>query len=202
MPALVHRRPTRVLLMPTDHLSAVDVAAFIDRTMPSPARERAETHLADCAQCREEVAACARLVATTPPKRRAVPWTWLGVAAAAAIAFVVVARPRADTEERGEPVAPGHPTSTPALVMPSDAIVRRSDLRFMWRSDGAGTTYRVIVVDVNGAPTWTSDMSDTTTVVSASTRLDAGKRYFWRVEALHSDGTVAKSQMLSFTIAP
>ena len=188
-------------MMPADHLSAADVAAFIDRTMPSAAREHAETHMANCASCREELAACMRLASTVPVKQRTIPWTWLGAAAAAAIVFVVIARPRVDPRERGEPVERGHPVSKPQLMVPSDAVVRRPDLRFTWRSDGAGTTYRVIVDDVNGAPIWNTDVPDTTATVPTSTRLTPGARYFWRVEALHPDGSVAKSQTLSFTIA-
>ena len=157
--------------------------------------------MATCASCREELAACMRLASTVPVKRRSIPWTWLGTAAAAAIVLVVIARPRVDPRERGEPVERGHLVGKPELMVPSDVVVRRPDLRFMWRSDGAGTTYRVIVDDVNGAPVWNADVPDTTTTVPMSMQLIPGARYYWRVEALHPDGSIAKSQMLSFTIA-
>jgi len=188
-------------MMPGDHLSAVDVAAFIDRTMSPAARERAERHMAGCESCREELAASARLASTVPPQRRGTPWAWIGVAAAAAV-VILVARPQVERRERGDPIERGHPVTTPVQVMPADLLVRRPDLRFVWRSDGTGTTYRVIVIDANGAPTWTTDLADTTVRIPASTKLSAGMKYFWRVEALHPDGGVTKSEMLSFTIAP
>src|SRR5215813_4969378 len=81
--------------MTGEHLSAADLARYIDRTLSDIARHRTERHLSDCAQCREELAACAPIARSLPVRRRT-RWlvSGLGVVAAAVVAISVAPHPK------------------------------------------------------------------------------------------------------------
>jgi ElaB/YqjD/DUF883 family membrane-anchored ribosome-binding protein len=205
MRLLYMRRMRRARMSANAHLSSGDVAAIVDRSISRDARERAERHLSSCQQCRDELVECTRLANTAPTGRvRRVPWAWVGVAAAAGI-IAVATLPRAtggirhDASQRG-----GEPHATRILTFAPTglAIVSQRDLRFVWQRDGVNTNYRITVVDANGTNMWRTDVSDTSVAPPARLRLAPGARYFWRVEALHVDGSVSQSLMTSFRIAP
>ena len=66
MAHLILLRSARELGVSTGpHLSVDDVAGLIDGTLAAHERERAERHLATCDECREELAACTRVVASS-----------------------------------------------------------------------------------------------------------------------------------------
>jgi hypothetical protein len=187
--------------MPAPHLTATEIASFIDGTLFGDDRQRAERHLAACARCREELAACARIASGAPASRpsRASSWRWVGLAAAAGLVGIVLTAPRwraprSISEERA-PVS----ASAIAVVSPTRGALRRSDLRFVWRSTGS-VSYRVLVTDASGGLVWRTDVSDTSVVIPADT-LKTGVSYFWRVEALLSDGREVESTLHSFTVA-
>jgi hypothetical protein len=119
--------------------------------------------------------------------------------------IAVVLRPtgnrieRASTRERTSVAARARIVS----VFPApDAVVSRSDLRFVWHRDDRSSGYRVIITDTAGAPVWREDTADTSSSAPLTLRLHAGARYFWRVETLHMDGSVAQSVETPFRIRP
>jgi hypothetical protein len=195
-----HRRFGRLLLMPAPHLTATEIASFIDGTLFGGDRHRAEQHLAACARCREELAACARIANEAPASRpsRALSWRWVGLATAAGLVGVVLTAPRWRAPRNiSEERAPAS-ASAIAVVAPPRGTLRRSDLRFVWRSTGS-VSYRVSVTDASGGLVWRQDVRDTSFVPPADT-LKPGVSYFWRVEALLSDGRVVESTLHSFTV--
>src|SRR5689334_7111884 len=97
MRALHIHRPDGPGVIPTNHLSAADVAAFIDRAVSPGSRERIEAHLAECARCRDELVACARLNANAPAGRR---WSAMYAATGVLAAGVIVAAVLRPTLER------------------------------------------------------------------------------------------------------
>jgi hypothetical protein len=202
MRLLVMPRLTLHVVTPDRHLSAADVAAFIDRSLPLEVRADAEVHLSGCDRCREELASCARLAGNAPaaPTRRAT-WRLAGLAAAAVIVAIVL-RPTTRLD-RGAPAerASINAGARMTIVFPT-GVVARSELRFVWRHDDRSSGYRVILTDSAGAPTWTEDVVDTSAAPPASVRLKPGARYFWRVEALHADGSATKSDVTPFRIRP
>jgi hypothetical protein len=185
------------------HLSAADIAAFIDHSLPLDARADAEIHLSGCDRCREELASCARLTGNAPlAQRRRVTWPMAGLAAAAVIVAIVL-RPTAARIDRGASVerASVGAGSRMTIVSPS-GLVTRADLHFVWRRDDQSSGYRVILTDSIGAPAWTDDVVDTSAAPPVTVRLKSGSLYFWRVESLHADGSATQSDATPFRIRP
>lgn len=191
-------------MMPTQHLSATEIAAFIDSTLSPEARAAAELHLSGCDKCREELASCLRLASTAPSRASSrLPWPMLG-AIAAAVVIVAVLRPG---QPRATPDVSRERATSPATSLPaagsSERTVTRQAVRLAWQRDAAAVGYRVIVTDSAGAPVWRSDdLTDTAVAPPPSVRLEPGARYFWRVDALHADGSTAQSTTAGFRITP
>jgi anti-sigma factor RsiW len=206
MRQLVLRRPGRALVMPVQHLSATEIAAFIDSTLSPEARAAAEFHLSDCPRCREELASCLRLARTAPSRSRPrVSWPLVG-SIAAAILIVAVLRPitrngvPSPARERATTLTPSGALS---LSPAGDATIARRDLQLVWRRDLEAVGYRIVITDSAGAPAWNSaDVTDTSVVPPTTAPLNPGARYFWRVDVLHADGSTAQSATRGFRIAP
>lgn len=191
--------------MPVQHLSATEIAGFIDSTLTPEARAAAELHLSGCPQCREELASCLRLASTAPSRSSTrVPWPLLGTIAAA-IVVVVVLRPG---QQRPNPDVSRERTTSPAassraVGSPTDRTVDRQAVRFAWQRDPAAIGYHVVVTDSAGAPVWRSDdLTDTSIAPPSGVQLNPGARYFWRVDALHADGSSRQIAFTGFRISP
>jgi len=195
------RRSGRLLLMPVPHLTATEIASFIDRTLSIDARERADIHLATCAECREELAACARIAtgAPTPRVSRLSSWRWVGVAAAAGIVGIILTAPRWRGNQRiaEERAVVSAAAITP--VSPSPGATLNPNFRFVWH-DAGSVSYRLLVSDASGGLVWSRDVADTS-VAPPTNMLKSGQHYFWHVEALLSDGRVLRSPLLAFTLS-
>src|SRR5678815_1506721 len=209
MRSLAFHRYRDWTVMEQNHLSAAEMAGFIDHTLGDEVRARAAEHLATCERCRDEVAACARLAASAPVKR-SMPVVWRAVAGMAAVVMVAVALrstwnlgsplvgERNVAAERSSPM-----TSRVRLVFPTDSVsIARSDLHFVWRRDVRATGYSLTVDDSSGTQIWTREVSDTSFTLPDSARLAPSKTYLWHVDALHVDGSTAQSGPSAFRIAP
>jgi hypothetical protein len=93
---------------------AESLAAYWDRSMPAPDRERFETHLADCARCQMQLAAIARAdeSAREASAEAEIPWyrRWgfaipALTAAAAIVVFVAIRKPASEPSQSAEVVA-------------------------------------------------------------------------------------------------
>lgn len=69
---------------PDGHPSDVEIAAYLDHGLPPAERSRLESHLADCATCRQHVIDSRSLVRRVRRPQRMLAWG--GIAAAAAVA--------------------------------------------------------------------------------------------------------------------
>ena len=201
--------------MPSEHLSASEIAGYLDGDLPAGDRRTAEAHLDACTSCRAELAAVGRLAhewdaapaaaaraAAADPQRPRPHRRWpraatLGVLAAG-LAGVLVARRAPDPA--GQPSSEGvaavergtsQPTPAPApsgeieVVAPTDTIAAAS-ARFTWRPARADV-YRLTLSADDGAPLWTGETTDTTLALPADVPLRAGARYFWHVDGI-ADG--------------
>jgi hypothetical protein len=194
-------------VMEQNHLSAAEIAGFIDRTLENDVRALAVEHLATCERCRDEVAACARLAASAPVKRT-VPVVWRAVAAM--VAVVVLAVALRSTWDQGligaRRVTAERATSTVSrvrVVFPTDTVpIARSRLRFVWRRDLQATGYSLAVDDASGDVIWSGEINDTTFTLPDSARLAPSGLYYWHVDALHVDGSSAQSGATAFRVAP
>ena len=195
--------------MEQNHLSAAEIAAFIDRSLEGEVRVRAVEHLATCERCRDEVATCARLAASAPATTR-IPVALraaAGIAAALVLAVAVrsswhgetpVSGARTATVERSAPII-GRITT----VFPTDSVtITRSQLRFVWRQDEDANVYRFVVTDANGRVVWRRDITDTAFALPDTVRLTRSALYYWHVDAPHADGSSAQSSGIAFRVAP
>ncbi len=192
-----------------DHLSASQLAGYLDRDLRAPERRVIEEHLDGCAECRAEVTALVRMGlpgTLAPPKARSRPLAvlaWL-VPLAAGLGVFMVSRPArrldpglterpstgpAESVSRLRPIAPG-----PGATVAGTAVV------FSWHGHGADT-YRVVVMTEAGEPVWSEETSDTVVPLPASVHLARGAAYFWRVESI-ADGVTATSAVQRLIVAP
>ena len=185
------------------HLTAEDVAAFLDRRLTTTERLGIEEHLAGCSQCRGEVAAVRRLVSANPTRRSlTLP---LSLAAAAAVAFLLFTVARPGPEGRADPLRT--PASLPAgaseritALRPAEGdtiAVARAVLE--WASIGGEPTYRLTVTDATGQPVWTRTTADTSLTLPR-TILESRRTYFWYVDALRANGRAASTGVRRFTV--
>ena len=183
------------------HLDAAEVAGYLSGSLAPEARSRAEAHLADCEECAAELVAVARLQG--PPGRAR--WTgWVGLAAAAAIAAVVLA-PRL-TREPGPAVPPLRGDSIPAaalgLVAPADGAELREPPVLVWRPVAGAATYRIVVSRADGDSVWSVTIRDTTASPPAAVLPASSEPYYWYVDALLADGRSVGGAPQSFRVAP
>ncbi len=204
MRALHIHRPDGPSEFSTDHLSVADVAAYIDGAVSPASRDHVEAHLAECARCRDELVACARLNANAPVARR---WSPMYAAAGVIAAGVIVAailRPALE-HPRGEASrerAAGPAVQQFEIASPRDgAEVSRDAVRLAWHPDPDAAAYRVVVTTVTGAPVWRIETRDTTVVTPADRTSVAGAEYFWHVDVARLDGTTRSSRTSSFRVA-
>ena len=198
----IHRSdgPTEIA---TGHLSAADVAAYIDRAASPTSRERIEMHLAECARCRDELVACARLNANAPAGRR---WSAVYAAAgvlAAGVILAAVIRPAGERPLGEESRQRSAATAVHQLEIaaPLDgAAVPRAAVRLAWHPDPDAAAYIVVVTTVTGAPVWTKETPETTVVTPRDRTSVAGAEYFWHVEVARLDGTTRTSRTSSFRV--
>lgn len=186
---------------PMGHLESSEVAAYLDCALPVEKRERVEAHLADCAECRREIIDVSRLRSST--RRRSRWLVFAPAAAAAAIVILLLAR-------SGEPLPGGGPIlrdggsgsrSSVVLVEPAeDRPVRGHPITFIWRSAGAGVSYRLTLTSDRGDVVWSANGSDTTAQLPPAVALQTGSQYHWYVDGLLPDGTSIASSVNQFTL--
>lgn len=185
------------------HLSAGDVAAFLDRRLTTDERHGIEEHLAHCGQCRAELAAVRRLVKSGPVPERRLMRT--GLAAAAVIAFLALTLGRlgsGTTEDRVR-TTPAATTGASALIkglQPADGdTVSLARTALVWGSIGGEPAYRVTITDATGKLVWTNSTTDTSQTLPP-TLLSSRTTYFWYVDALRADGRAASTGVRRFIV--
>jgi hypothetical protein len=187
------------------HLSVEELASMIDGSLPERDRDRAERHLVECDSCREELAASARVVATSAaaPARR---FRWRNLLAlAAGILFVVWIRRPAERPRTTDVPVRASPTTGARILTVSpaaDAAVDAGSLRFAWHPMDGSLGYSVVVKDASGARVWSGGAVDTVLTLPDSVHLRAGVPYVWRVDGQRADGSTAASAETGFRIAP
>ncbi len=187
----------------TPHPDSDLIAAYVERRLPTTERAEVEAHLAECADCRLDAIAVASTLETTPRRylARAAPW----LAAAAVLALVVVTNPFARPTDADRMRPGGDLDALPgitAIFPESSAVVARSQLRFVWGSDGPGARYEFRLTDASGALLWQATTADTVAMPPDSLRLAGGGTYLWWVDVLLPDGRLARTPLREFTLGP
>ena len=186
----------------TRHITDHDFARYLDRGLSSGEREKIEGHLADCAECRSEMRAIARLLRSRKNRKR---W-YLGspLIAAAALVLLFVANPFS-TSPPGEPTLRGPPDAGNRLISafdPADgATIGRDALTFVWSAIQPDVRYHITLTNARGEDLWRAETTDTSVTVSVDVNLVPGESYFWYVDALLLDGRSVTSGTRRFEFA-
>ena len=183
----------------TTHLTAEDVAAFLDRHITAAERAAVEAHLVDCRVCRDEVTSVRRLMRTGPTVRRfIIP---AGLAAAAAIAFVALTLGRGSdlANERVRSEIPVESEGAIETWLPADNdTISPARPVMVWSSIAGEPTYRFTLTDASGQPLWTSATADTSVILPPQIILQPRQTYFWYVDALRANGRAASTGVRRF----
>lgn len=186
----------------SEHLSPDRVAAYVDRELSEDARRKVEMHLADCDECREEIAAVMSLIRR--PRRPTWSYVMLPAAAAAAILLLVALPSRID--ERDQPTlrsAISEGISAIAVVRPAlGENVPADGIELAWRSFTLDAQYNVRLTTADGSEVWRTSTRDTSTTLPSGLSLVPGQTYFWYVDALLPDGSTATTGIRRFIVGP
>lgn len=203
--ALIRRHAAETDPTP-DCLGETELAAVVDGALDPAVRPGILAHLAGCARCRRIVASVARAVAApgvaattrgSTPFRIRVAWIALPAAAAAALFLFLrpASGPRATLDHRGG----GDDTA----AIPLGPIGVVSDPRGLWWSSLPGADrYRVTVYNDSARVVFLREQPDTSLRLDDSVRIDAGRRYLWKVEARLGIDRWSASRVVEFSPAP
>jgi hypothetical protein len=192
-------------IMRNEHLDSDVIAAFAERRLPEADRALAEVHLAECTDCRADLAEVAALVSGRRTRR----WRIVAPVAAAAAVLAIVLVNRAPAPSSGQlAMRPGDTSGPEGLnslqpIEPAPGSEpSRAALRFTWRADGVGALYDLTLADSTGLALWRTRITDTTLVLPDSVRLTPDSRYHWWVDVLLGDGRVATTGVRDFVLRP
>jgi anti-sigma factor RsiW len=170
---------------PSSHLDAETIAAFAEGRLQASTRHDAERHLAECAECRRDLAQVVRL-RRRPVARVAIP---AGVLAAAAGLFLIV-RLGINSPATVDPSQLRNGPSSASgvdIVLPDTTLMADSQPRFVWRSV-VDARYQFTLATDGGTAIFSSATPDTPLVLPDSVTLERGRTYLWFVDAIRSDG--------------
>ena len=172
---------------PQGHPDPHEVTAYLSGSADPAARARIEAHIADCADCAEELVAVRRLHRGPPAVSRR--FAVAGAAAAAVIAVVLVG------QRVGSPAGPTTPPvrgdgSAPAVttVSPPEGATIEASPTFTWRPVAGASAYRISITRADGDSVWAASVSDTAVRAPEGTLTQGSGTYFWYVDALLADG--------------
>ena len=179
-------------------MTDAEIAAYLDKKLVGPDRDRVEDHLAECADCRRQMLDTKELLEKIArPKKTLVGGA---IAAAAVVAFLIV-RPELGplnrrSEVRGD-VSPGS-----LRVYAPLGVVSATPFRFVWSRSEHAVSYRLTVSRGDGQPIFALSTMDTIVALPDSVALRPHEQYVWVVDALLRDGFTQSTGMRDFEIAP
>jgi anti-sigma factor RsiW len=178
------------------HLTDVEIAAYLDRTLTPSERDRVEDHLADCPDCRQHLLETKELLEQVRrPRKLAIG----GALVAAVVLVLVIARPNASgTDQR--PLMRGDAASESLIAYGPIGMPDRVGLRFVWGALPGAESYRLTVSRADAHAVWSSSGTDTVATLPDSVTLRASERYYWVADALLSDGTTRSTGLREFGV--
>src|SRR5690242_18186481 len=160
----------------TEHLTEMQIAGYLDRRLSAPDRDRVENHLAECADCRDQLSGAQQVLARARRPRRLVTTAGLLAAAAAVLVIVRVAIPTGDGEQ---PALRGDNSPAGISAYAPRGETRQHVVGFVWGATKDAASYRLSLSGTHGAQLWRYSGRDTTAVRPASVLLHPGTRYLW-----------------------
>lgn len=190
---------------PIEHLTAQELAAFLDRQLPNDDRRRVASHLHCCTQCRLDLSRASAALGRYRSRRRRVAWIGAVAAAAVVAGLLLVPGSISGPRDDGSRVRGGGPEGTVLFetTSPGDGdVVGTAGLVFTWRSAALEARYELTITDLRGDPVWTAPSSDTLLALSPDVVLTPGETYYWYVDALLDGARSTTTVFRRFTIEP
>jgi Putative zinc-finger len=187
-----------ILDQPPPHLESGEVAAYLDRALAPADRARLEAHLVDCADCRSEMVAVARLLKARHQARRWYGPVGIAAAAAALLLFLWLrpAAPPVGSPEYREPAVTT--TISPAVVGPRGVVTVAHE--FVWTAVPHADRYRLVLFDDTGRVVWETQTSDTSVLLPDSIELHEAATYLWKVQAQTGWNRWVDSDLVEFSL--
>jgi hypothetical protein len=180
------------------HLTDIEMARYLDRTLSTAERDRVEAHLASCASCRELTLESQRVLRTV---RRPRSLMAAGGLAAAAAALIVIGQLDSGSPDIARERAPATNTTGLTVYGPTGST-SIGNLRFVWGAAENVESYRLGLTTADGAEVWSHSGLDTVVVLPRSVTLRPAGNYFWVVDAFLKDGTTRSTGVREFSLAP
>ncbi len=200
-----HTVVTVLRMTGTYHLDPGLIASYLENVSDAEERSRVEAHLAECADCCEELIALEETIRTLPSRRKGryvIPLVALG--AAAAIAGLIVFRPSDNPMKlpAGTPIVqrsqPEERSSIAILGPESGAVVEAGEVILRWAPVEPDARYLVTVTTSDGDSVWALMTPDSAAAIPVA--LDPGGEYLWYVDALLPGGGTATSGIHHFRV--
>jgi hypothetical protein len=179
------------------HITDVEIAAYLDRTLTPSERDRVEDHLADCPDCRQHLLETKELLEQVRRPRKML----IGGALAAAVVLVlVIARPNpSETDHRA--LVRSNSAAEPLIAYGPMGTPNRVGLKFVWGALPGAESYRLTVSGGDAHTLWSSSGTDTVATLPDSVILRANEHYYWVADALLSDGRTRSTGLREFGVA-
>ena len=180
------------------HLTPAEVTEYVDGVATPDASARIQSHLAECAECRDEVVETGEIVAATRRPTWIRASRWAPVAAAAALVFMLVRptttpTPAPDTHRE----APINATIVPTIVAPVGDVDSLAVL--VWRAVPTADGYDARIFDGKGSVVWEQSTQDTT-ARPRELQLAPGATYYAEIRALVGYNRFATSEQVPFSV--
>lgn len=181
-----------------EHMTDTQIASYLDHRLREDERERFESHLAECAECRTAVVESEKLLKRVRPRRGMKTLIALSVAA------VVLVGVRLEVIPRNPQIVPETRATTPVTgalgVYGPIGEVSGRGLRFVWSPIVGAVSYRLVVTDASSRPVWSTTSPDTVVALPANVGLHTGESYFWIVDGLASNGITHSTGVREFRV--
>jgi hypothetical protein len=181
----------------TEHISDAELAAYLDGNVASADRERIESHLADCDECRRHLIEARKVLGGIGRTRG------LRIAATLAAAAVVLVFVRFEvwpTRESAAPLVRGGTISRGITAHGPSGDVSGKGLAFVWSPVSEAASYRITVSRADATPLWSQSTTDTIVTLPPSVVLQHGQTHLWVTDALLLDGTTRSTGLREFRV--
>lgn len=182
----------------TEHISDVELAAYMDRNVAAADRERIESHLADCDECRRHLIE-ARKVLGGIDRTRSLRLV-ATLAAAAAVLVFVRSEVWTTRQSTTASLARGGTSAAQITAHGPSGDVSRKGLAFVWSPVSGAASYRITVSRADATPLWSKTTTDTVAILPPSVVLQNGQKHLWVTDALLLDGTTRSTGLREFRV--
>jgi hypothetical protein len=184
----------------TGHMTDMLIASYLDRRMSDVERDRFETHLAECPECRQALIEAEALLKRARPAWRVNKF--VALIAAVLVLVAVDLKVQRNNDLSAPTITRDAGTIDRGMIAygPMGEVTRR-DLRFVWKPVAGAISYKILLVDANSRRVWSTAASDTSIALPSTVTLRVGENYFWASDGLASDGTTQSTGLHEFRVS-